>query len=250
MMIAPADIQRWASRSPQHTAMRKSVCFSVIMLLAFVVVASAFAADQPLPQIFTNARHGFNISFPAGWSAMPAEDLENANKAVEAQHPDWKRPLVHYGYVMTNSAGLAFPPYVVIRVTETSRAPEPKAVQDELEKGEELPQGVQVNRPNFDQDLNAFVQKYKASIPGAPQIEGTIACLLIKRGILKMFFYAPAAGEGGAVVPFQQIIRNVQIHDWQKFAQPEPPSPRGLVAAGIGIVAIVIALARPRPAKS
>ncbi len=221
-----------------------------MILLGFILVGAAFAADQNLSQTFTNAHHGFSISFPAGWRAMAAEKLETANKAAEAQHPDWKRPAVHYGYEVTNSAGLAFSPYMMIRVAETSGAPDPKAVQDDLEKGEELPQGVEQDQPAFDKDLNAFVQKFRISMPGVPRVEGTTAYLLTARGVLKMFFYAPPADDGGAVVPVRQIISTVRIYDGSPLAQPAPASRMGLFIALLAIALVVIVLARAKPAKS
>jgi hypothetical protein len=220
-----------------------------MLIVGFVLVGSVFAADLRLPQTFTNSRDGFSISFPEGWAAMSAEKLESANKVAEAQHPDWKRPAVHYGYEMTNSTGLAFSPYMIIRVTETSGAPDPKAIQDELEKGGDLPPGVQRDKPTFDEDLNAFLLKYRVSIPGVPQVEGSIAYFLTQRGVLKMFFFAPPTDNGGTGVPIQQIIRNVQIHDGLKFVKPAPPSRVGLVLALLAMIVIVIVLARPRPAK-
>ena len=161
--------------------------------------------------------------------------MEASRRALRIRDDELHGPRVHSLYV--------------IRVTETSGAPDPKAVQDELEKGGDLPPGVQRDKPTFDEDLNAFLIKCRLSAPGVPRVEGSIAYFLTKRGVLKMFLFAPPTDEGGAGVPLQQIIRDVQIDDGLKFVKPAPPSRVGLVLALLAMVTIVIVFARPRSAK-
>jgi hypothetical protein len=240
-------INDWATRS---TLMGNPYRFAAVLIIVIGIFGSTFChADQLLPQTFNNARHGFSISFPADWAQMSAGKLESANRAAKAQNPEWKRPLLHYGYEMTNSAGLAFSPYVVIRVTDTGRAPDPKAIQDDLEEGDELPRGVQRDKPTFDQELNAYLQKNSVNITGVPPVEVFVACFLTKTGIIKMFFYTPPVGNGGIPVPIRQIIRSVQVHEEVKLPRPASGSRTGLIIALLAMVAVVLVLARARPAK-
>jgi len=231
---------------PQDTAMRIPSCPAAVLLLSFVVVRAAFAGDEALSLTFTNSRHGFSISFPADWAAMTAEELGSTNKVAEAQHPEWKSPLLHYGYRMTNCTGLAFPPYVVIRVTETTTAPDPENVKTDMDNRDGLPEGVKCGEPTFDQDLNAFLQEYSISVPDVPRIESSAAYFLTKKGVIKMFFYAAAVEDGGTAVPIREIIRNVRIHDELRLGQPVPVSRIGLVIAlaAMGMMAAVLARAK------
>jgi len=180
---------------------------------------------------------------------MPPDVLESVNQTATAQHPEWKRPVLHYGYQMTNSAGFAFAPYVVIHVTDTDQPSDPKAVEDDLEESWDLPQGIQREKPTFNRTLNVVVQRNRVNIAGVPSVELSIACFLTKRSIIKMFFYAPPAENGGIAVPIQQIISNVQIHDGLKLSQPAPASRAGLIVALLAMVAIAVVLARAKPAK-
>lgn len=230
--------------------MSKPRRFAATLIIVIGIFSCSFSqADQSLPVTFNHVRHCFTISFPAGWAPMPAERLESVNKAAEAQHPEWKPPLLHYGYEMTNSAGLTFPPYIVIRVTETAKAPDPKTIQEDLEKSSELPQGVGWVRekPTFDEGLNAFLQRNSVSITGAPPVELHIACFLTKRSVIKMFFYVPVEAEGGTAVPIPQIVRSVQIDEELKLPRAVSGSRSGLILALLGIAVVVLVLARAKP---
>jgi hypothetical protein len=136
-----ADRNRWVARSEHLTPRRKSARFAVVLVVTISLLCPGFGrADQLLPLTFNNSRHGFSISFPAGWAQMPPGKLESANQTAMARHPEWKSPILHYGYQMTNSEGLAFVPYVVIRVTDTDHPSDAKGVEEELEKSEDLPE--------------------------------------------------------------------------------------------------------------
>jgi hypothetical protein len=210
----------------------------------------ACRADPSLPVTFNNQRDGFSISFPSGWAPMAASKLEDANKTAEIEHPDWKRPALHYGYEMTNAAGLSFVPSAIIRIAEMATPPDPKAVQDELEKGGELPQAVQSiqrQKPEFHAELNAFVQKNRLEVAGVSPIGVYVACFLTRDSVIKMIFYTPLADNGDPSVPIQDIINSVQIAAEKKIGPPTPRSYTGLIVAILSIVVLVIVLVRAKP---
>jgi len=209
----------------------------------------ACRADPSLPVTFNNKRDGFSISFPSGWAPMAAAKLEDANKTAEIEHPDWKRPVLHYGYEMTNAAGLPFVPSAIIRIAETATPPDPKAIKDDFEKGGEIPQAVksiQRQKPEFDQELNAFVQKNKVEIAGVP-IGVYVAYFLTRDSVIKIIFYTPLADNGDPRVPIPEIIKSVQIAHEKKFEPPAPRSHTGLIVAILSMVVLVIVLVRAKP---
>jgi len=221
-------------------------------LLAFlttttvVLTANPAPTDQTLPIRFKNDTDGFDISFPDGWTQMAFAKMQKLNQLGEAQSPGSKRPFLKYAYEMTNSAGLDFPPYVLIRVANSSSPPNPLAVQADMESDEALKHNLHRDKPIFDEELNAFVQTYRFTNSGVPFLEGTVAYFLTKKSIIKMFFYAPITEDGRLTATVQQIIRNVYT-----YKEPNPPSGSrtGLLIGLVAIAAIVLVLARAKPAK-
>ena len=218
-------------------------------LLIVVLAPTSCPAEQSLSVTYTNLKDGFTISFPSGWAPMDPAKLEGLNKTAEIQHPGWKRPLLHYGYQTTNSTGLPFAPSVIIRVTEVA-TPDPKAVEAELEKGEDLPQPVQsIQREKvaFDPELNFLAQTNRIQIAGAPPFGACVAFFLTKESIIKMFFYAPLAENGGPNVPISEIIRSVQIEADKRLAPSTPPSRAGLILGILSMAIVVLVLFRAKP---
>ena len=249
------ELQRVADRDPfgQPGSLKLRPVALLPFTPAFIITAILFSfnlsfGDQPLTRSFDNSRNGFSISFPDGWAQMPPEKLENANQTSQAQHPEWKHPLLQYGYQRTNFAGLPFPPYVLIRVSDTGHAPDPEAVRADMEK-DSLPQGAERTKPFFDQELNAFLLKFKVEFSGVPPIDGSVAYFLTKRGIIKMFFYVPKVNDQHLADLVQQIIQNVRISDEMKLARDGPASRVGLIVALLAMGVIAIVLSRAKPTK-
>jgi hypothetical protein len=222
---------------------------AALIVVGGLVSSISSNGDQPLTRTFNNIRHGFSISLPTNWVEMPREKLESINHAAEALHPEWKRPLLQYGYQMTESEGLAFPPYVIIRVTDTGHAPDLKVAQEDLADSGDLPEGVQRGVPTFDRDLNAFLQTNQVNVEGIPPMEISVAYFLTTRGAIKMFFYAPLVGSEETFVPVQQIIRNVRIREALTNLDPAPASRIGLMVALLSMGMIVLTLFRAKSAK-
>ena len=159
-------------------------CLALALLVLILFGATESYGDEALPRTFTNTLHGFRISFPNNWDQMPHKRLETANEAVRALHPDWKHPILHYGYQMTSGAGLTFPAYVVIRVAD--KPSDRRAVLADLEEND-LPRGVERGTPVFDDELNAYQVDYHAQI-GGMAVDACVAEFLTKESVIKMFF--------------------------------------------------------------
>ncbi len=230
--------------------MRKPDGFGTALIIAvFLLSWKCSYAGPALSRVFDNHRDSFSIALPEGWAPMSPEKLEAANKLAQEQHPGWKRPTLHYAYQMTNAAGLAFAPYILIRVGDKGGVPDPKAVRDEIEK-DDMISGVYMEQPFFDVRLNAFMTTYKATIPGMPPLQASVAFFLTSESVIKVFVNFPQADSEKLAGSVQQIINNVQIADWAKFKLPAPPSRTGLVVALVAIGVIVIVLSRAKPAVS
>jgi hypothetical protein len=226
--------------------MQKSDGFGIALIIATILFSPTHSyGDQALTRTFDNPRHGFSISLPDGWAQMPPERLESANQGARAQHPNWKPPALHYAYQMTNFAGLAFPPFVVIRVSDAPS--DPKAVLEDMER-DDLPQRVERGKPVFDEELNACLTQYQVEFAGMPT-ESWAAYFLTKRGVVKMFFYVPRANEQNLTALVKQIIKSVHISDEMKFTGAAPASPVGLIVALLAIGVIIFVLSRAKPAK-
>lgn len=215
------------------------------MLLVLLPSSDARAATET----FHNSRHGFSISFPEGWTVMPAEKLEEGNRTAEIQHPEWKRPTIHYGYQMTNAPEFTFPPYMVIRVSDTAEVPTPGSVAAELEK-DELPAEVKRDKPAYNTASNIVSMHCVAEVTGAPAIECSVVCFLTKESVIKMFFYSARADHDRFAGALQEIIENVEISERIRLGPTPPASFLGLVFALIAIGAIVVVLSRAKPARS
>lgn len=221
---------------------------TLVGTMLFGSVPSFFA--QSLTQVFKNSRDGFSITFPEGWAEFPAEKLDSLNRAAEIQHPDWKRPVLHYGYQMTNSAGLTFPPYVLIRISYVDQAPEPSAVAAELEK-DDLPQGVERDSPVFNVTSNIVSIHYRVgSMTGSTPMDGLVACFLTRESVIKMFFYTAQADHERLVDTVQEIIKNVQISQRSIFVRFTQASHPALVQALFAIVIFVFLLKWSKRSKT
>jgi hypothetical protein len=209
---------------------------TLVGAILFGPVPSFFA--QPLIQVFQNSRDGFIITFPEGWAKFPEQKLDSLNRAAEIQHPNWKRPVLHYGYQMTNSAGLTFPPIVVIRVSYTDQTPEPNAVAAELEK-DDLPQGVERDSPVFNVASNIVSIHFLVdSMAGSPPVDGWVACFLTRESVIKMFFYTAQADHERLADTIQEIVKNVQITNRSMLARFTQASHPALIQALLAIVII------------
>jgi hypothetical protein len=221
---------------------------TVVGMMLFGSVPSFFA--QPLTQVFQNSRDGFSIKFPEGWIQFPAEKLDSLNRAAEIQHPDWKHPILHYGYQMTNSAGLTFPPYVLIRVNYLDQTPEPNAVAAELIK-DDLPQGVERDSPVFNATSNIVSIHFRVdSMAGSPPVDGWVAYFLTQESVIKMFFYTAQADHERLADTIQEIINNVRISKRSMFVRFTHSSHPELVQGLLGIVIVIFVLKWSKRSKT
>jgi hypothetical protein len=207
-------------------------------------------ADAPLPRTFNHPRHGFSVSLPEGWTEMAPEQVEAANRAMESQLPRSPQPLLHYGYRMTNETKLAFPPWLLIRVTDKPSSR--KAALKDLEQDSQVRlEGVQFQRgkPWFDDQFHACIVDYQCNLPGR-SVDATAACFLTKQSEIKMFFYYPRDDQENVAALTKRIIKSVRISDEIGFAPEPKPLRGGLVIAMTAIVIMVLVLARAKPGKS
>jgi hypothetical protein len=226
-------------RKPTGSAMGP---IAAAMLFAAVCSSSA----QPLPHTFNNPLDGFSVSLPDGWVEMSREELETANEVFQLQRPGWKHPLLHYGYRMTNSAGLAFSPILVIRASDIPS--NPKAILDEMTI-ELPPQGVVAGKPSFDEKLDACVLHVQADL-GGHQVDAVIAYFLTRIGVIKMFFYLPKDSDPKLAALVQDIIRNVHVSGDMNYIRAQHGSPAGLCVTLAAMAVIAVVLSRAKPATA
>lgn len=217
--------------------------FALALLILILFGATESYGDEALPRTFTNSLHGFRISLPNDWDRMPLERLEAFNEAARVQYPHWKQPALHYGYQMTNGAGLAFPPYAIIRVED--KPSDRKAVLAGIEN-DDLAQGVERRPPLFDDELNAYQFDMRAQVGGI-SADMFVTAFLTKKSVIKLFFSCPTNDLHFAAIA-KDIAKNVRISDDIRIPA-EHPMRGGLIFALVAMAVIVIVLSRAKPAK-
>ena len=114
---------------PLHSS---SYLWRLLPNLAVLLRALVPFCAKSEPETFRNSGDGFDITFQGGWEVMPSKRLAEFYRKAEVQHPEWKRPAMHYAYQMTNASKFTFAPYVLVRASTKTQIPDLKARSDAL----------------------------------------------------------------------------------------------------------------------
>src|SRR5262245_23868686 len=121
--------------------LRRALCFFAAMICALT------CRGEPAPRIFLNSGYGFKLVLTDDWDNLSPADLKALNAAIAKVKPDWPRPALQGGYLMTNAPGFVFRPQTIIRVVETGAASDEKTIRAQWNEGGVLPESAEMSDP-------------------------------------------------------------------------------------------------------
>ena len=222
----------------------------LLCLVLLLISSAASRAEFALTQHFDYSSQGFCINLPENWAVISAEKLAAMNDLAAKLNPKCSRPVLNYGYQMTNAEEFVFPPFILIRVSEPGQPPDISEVRKETSGDSES--GVKwlgSLEPRFDTNLNAFLftGEVELPLPNKPVVGGASAFFLTKSGAIKLYCIAAKADEEKLAGLFEQVIQHVQISSDHRY---HPPGRIGLLVGVAAIIVVVVVLSKAKPAKT
>lgn len=179
---------------------------------------------------FDEKAHGFTITLPDGWQAIPREILENYSAQMASRSGGKVKEQYALGYQRGYQGQWLVHPYILVQVKETGRIPDGQLRQMKsfhagaergLNKASDSLGGLltsaALGETLYDATNRCIWMHYTIDLAGVGSIKGVTCGFLTEKGMLLFHCYGRSS-EFSALLPvFQQALASVKISEALKY---------------------------------
>ena len=190
------------------------ICVAGMLCLCGPAWAKKLIVERP--------QAGYTLALPSGWVEIPAQELQERQKALEKVRSSSRsqESLYDDAFQFGEKPWFSYP-YILVRVYDKGRIPEPRIedmnarIQEQLEAAPQANSMVQDTRlvdTAYDPGRHTFVAEMSFQMQRAQPLKAMHAVCYTNQGLLQFTFYATDRTWRRHVADFEQGIADLQLN--------------------------------------